>query len=167
MGVDVRCEYGLLFVRARTADSREVAGWLDVPGSLALGDGSTLEARLVIPPHDSDPSVVARTHGREWDGSSVLLDAEACGVAPEGGRLWVVSPQAGDVMCPLGMHGQSKKLSDLLIDEKVPAAERGHVAVVRNSPTGPVVWVAGIRPDERARCVASTKVLLELGIHPS
>jgi tRNA(Ile)-lysidine synthase len=164
MGVDVRCEYGLLFVRARSSRPEEVTAWVDVPGDLKLPDGGLLTCRLVVPERDVNPAELARAHGKEWDGSSVLLDAAACGVGPEGGRLWVDGPQVGDVFCPLGMHGQSKKLSDLLVDEKVPAAARRQVRVVRTSPTGSVVWVAGIRPDERARCLPASKVLLELGI---
>ena len=70
----------------------------------------------------------------------------------------------GDVMCPLGMHGQSKKLSDLLNEAKVPAADRATVPIVRTSPRGQVVWVAGIRLDERACCQPSSKLLLELSL---
>jgi tRNA(Ile)-lysidine synthase len=60
------------------------------------------------------------------------------------------------------MHGQSKKLSDLLAEAHVPVAERAEVPVVRTSATGAVVWVAGIRADERARVTADTRVMLEL-----
>ena len=95
----------------------------------------------------------------------MLLDASACGIdANLGGRLWVDSPHPGDVLCPLGMHGQSKKVSDLLNEARIPAAERPLVPVVRTSPTGPVVWVAGIRADERARCTPRTSHLLELSL---
>ncbi|MCH3967374.1 MAG: tRNA lysidine(34) synthetase TilS [Atopobiaceae bacterium] len=184
MGVDVSVEYGLLFVRTRASADEPVSGWLDVPGlagavslspssevtapgaraALDLGGGLTMTARLVAAEPGVDPTVGARAVAREWDGEAVLLDAAACGVAPEGGRVWVDGPQPGDVCCPLGMHGQSKKLSDLLIDEKVPAPDRPQVRVVRTAPTGAVVWIAGIRPDERARCTPATKVLLELRI---
>ena len=106
---------------------------------------------------------MARAHGREWEEQSVLLDATASGVDPvQGGRLWVDAVQPGDVLCPLGMHGQSKKLSDLLAEAHVPVAERAEVPVVRTSATGAVVWVAGIRADERARVTADTRVMLEL-----
>ena len=95
----------------------------------------------------------------------MLLDAEACGLSrSQGGRLWVDAAAPGDVMCPLGMHGQSKKLSDVLNEAKVPAADRPGVPIVRLDATGPVAWVAGIRPDERVRCASDTKLLLELGI---
>jgi tRNA(Ile)-lysidine synthase len=60
------------------------------------------------------------------------------------------------------MHGQSKKLSDLLNEARIPAAERGAVPVLRTSPTGRVVWVAGVRPDEGARCTPDTRTVVEL-----
>ena len=60
------------------------------------------------------------------------------------------------------MHGQSKKVSDLLGEAGVPLEDRPAVPVVRTSPTGRVVWVAPVRPDERARCTAATRWLLEL-----
>ena len=114
-------------------------------------------------PAGSRPDEVARAHGLEWENQSVLLDAVAAGADPAlGGRLWVDGLQAGDVLCPLGMHGQSKKLSDLLAEAHVPVADRTAVPVVRQGPTGAVVWVAGIRADERARVTAETKIMLEL-----
>ena len=60
------------------------------------------------------------------------------------------------------MHGQSKKLSDLLAEAHVPTAERPGVPIVRTSPTGTVVWVAGIRADERVRVTPDTRTMLEL-----
>ena len=183
-GVDVRVEYGLLFVRAATPTSArddktnvQLGAWLEVPapgaattapdaaGTLEVADGRMLVARIAQVPRGADPAAVARAHGREWGGASVLLDAEAAGVDPaHGGRLWVDGPAAGDVLCPLGMHGQSKKLSDLLNEAQIPAADRPRVPIVRTSPTGHVIWVAGVRPDERARCTPHTRQLLELDI---
>ena len=114
----------------------------------------------------SAPESLARAHAREWDGLSVLLDAAACGIGQLGGRLWVSGPEVGEVLCPLGMHGQSKKLSDLLIDAKVPASERAAVPVVRAGVSGPVLWVAPLRADERARVTDASRVLLELAWRP-
>lgn len=165
LGVDARVEYGMLFLRARGADPQAFQGWLDVPGSLGLGGGRHLEASLSPVAPGSDPVAVARTHGAEWAGQSVLLDAEAAGVDPSlGGRLWVDAPQVADVICPLGMHGQSKKLSDLLNEAKIPAADRQGVRVVRADASGPVLWVVGVRVDERARVTPSTRTLLELSV---
>ena len=161
--VDVRVEFGLLMVRARGAVGEGCAEWLEVPGELELADGRRLVARLVGVPAGSRAADVARAHGREWENQSVLLDAAAAGVDPvQGGRLWVDRLQPGDVMCPLGMHGQSKKLSDLLAEAHVPVADRAGVPIVRTSATGAVVWAAGIRADERARVTPDTRTMLEL-----
>ncbi|MGI6231036.1 MAG: tRNA lysidine(34) synthetase TilS [Tractidigestivibacter sp.] len=165
MGLDVRVEHGLLMIRSRAASSALEEGWLEVPGVMDLHDGRHLVARLVEKPEGADPVALARSHGSEFAGESVLLDAEACEIDPQaGGRLWVGSAQPGDVMCPLGMHGQSKKLSDLLGEARVPVAERPAVPIVRTSPTGSVIWVAGIRADERSCCTPTTRQLLELSL---
>ena len=168
IGVDVRGEHGLLFLRARSADRSRVAAWLEVPGTLELGEGGTLSARLIEVAHGADASLIAKDRALEWGQHSVLLDAEACGVDPTtGGRLWVDTPHPGDIVCPLGMHGQSKKLADLLNEAQLPAAERSRIPIVRADVRGPVVWVAGIRVDERAKCTPHTKYLLELTLSAS
>ena len=164
--VDVRVEFGLLIVRGPEILSAGEAAWLEVPGRLELAGGRALEARLVKVTVPSSGPGVARAHGFEWEGRSVLLDATAAGVdAVGGGSLWVDSVQPGDVLCPLGMHGQSKKLSDLLAEAHVPVADRALVPIVRTSATGPVLWVAGIRADERARVTGATHTMLELTYH--
>lgn len=73
-------------------------------------------------------------------------------------RLWVDGPAPGDVMCPLGMSGRSKKVSDLLGEARIPVSERAGVPMVRTAPGGAVVWVAGVRADERFKCTAATRV---------
>ncbi|MBQ1840017.1 MAG: tRNA lysidine(34) synthetase TilS, partial [Atopobiaceae bacterium] len=156
-------EFGLLIVRADRGASEHLAAWLEVPGELDLPDGGKIQARLTQVPAGSRAEDVARAHGAEWQGRSVLLDAAAAGIDhTQGGRLWVDSLQPGDVLCPLGMHGQSKKLSDLLAEAHVPVADRASVPIVRRSCTGHVLWVAGIRADERVRVTPDTKTLLEL-----
>lgn len=165
LGVDVRVEFGLLTIRARTADAEVASGWLSVPGEFALPGGHSLTARVTGAPPVDDLPAFARAHALERGGESVLLDAELCGVdSVLGGRLWVDVPHPGDVLCPLGMHGQSKKLSDLLGEARVPVVDRATVPVVHASPTGSVLWVVGIRADERVRCLPTTHYLLELDV---
>ena len=185
LGVDVAVDRGVLIIRARRAQEALSSGWLSVPGRLVLGplvpnaflaegdarelEGprATLEARFQRTAHASDVVATARTFGLEHEGRAVMLDAEACGLSPKdpAARLWVGPPEAGEVLCPLGMGGRSKRLSDLLADSGVPARERARVPVVRRGPKGEIVWVAGIRADERARVTPSTAtlVLLTLG----
>lgn len=139
---------------------------LAVPGTLELTDGRVLSARILPVEHGFDVVSYATVHSQEWLGESVLLDAKACGVDPvHGGSLWVSGPEAGDTMQPLGMHGQSKKISDLLGEAGVPVESRSMMPIVRTNIRGHVVWVAGIRPDERVKCTQDTKQLLELNIY--
>ena len=139
---------------------------LAVPGTLEMADGRVLSARILPVEHGFDVVSYATAHSQEWLGESVLLDAQACGVDPvHGGSLWVSGPEAGDTMQPLGMHGQSKKISDLLGEAGVPVESRSMMPIVRTNIRGHVVWVAGIRPDERVKCTQGTKQLLELNIY--
>ena len=139
---------------------------LAVPGTLELTDGRVLSARILPVEHGFDVVSYVTAHSQEWLGESVLLDAKACGVDPvHGGSLWVSGPEAGDTMQPLGMHGQSKKISDLLGEAGVPVESRSMMPIVRTNIRGHVVWVAGIRPDERVKCTQDTKQLLELNIY--
>ena len=139
---------------------------LAVPGTLELADGRVLSARILPVEHGFDVVSYATVHSQEWLGESVLLDARACGVDPvHGGSLWVSGPEAGDTMQPLGMHGQSKKISDLLGEAGVPVESRSMMPIVRTNIRGHVVWVSGIRPDERVKCTQDTKQLLELNIY--
>ena len=150
----------------RTPAAATFGEHLAVPGTLELADGRVLSARILPVEHGFDVVSYATAHSQEWLGESVLLDARACGVDPvHGGSLWVSGPEAGDTMQPLGMHGQSKKISDLLGEAGVPVESRSMMPIVRTNIRGHVVWVAGIRPDERVKCTQDTKQLLELNIY--
>ncbi|WP_028263536.1 tRNA lysidine(34) synthetase TilS [Atopobium fossor] len=165
MDMDCRVEFGMLFLRTHTAQHLRAPQWLAIPNTVQLDEKTRVAARLISVQPADDPQQIARAHGKEWQNTSVLLDAQLVGAVGEGAKLWIDTPQPGDVLCPLGMHGQSKKLSDLLGEAKIPVSERNDIVVVRTKPAGPIVWVAGVRADERFRCTDKTKVLLELKIH--
>jgi len=93
---------------------------------------------------------LARWDGRLPQGEAVALIGQAEGLLP----LRVRSRQRGDRMEPLGMAG-SRKLSDLLIDCRVPRARRNLVPVVTDG-SGRILWVAGVRRSAIApACVGS------------
>lgn len=56
--------------------------------------------------------------------------------------------QQGDWFCPYGMKGKKKKVSDLLIDQKMPVSEKDNQLVLTDH-SGQILWVVGIRSDER------------------
>ncbi len=66
----------------------------------------------------------------------------------------VVRPRRpGDRMTPFGMRG-SKKLSDLMIDRKIPCSRRDALPVFEDE-NGPF-WVPGVATDERTRVAAGS-----------
>lgn len=70
-------------------------------------------------------------------------------------RRW----QEGDRFQPFGMHGQSKLVSDLLTDIRLSREERERQQVLCLGDT--IVWVVGIRSDERFRVPTdATRLLL-------
>lgn len=74
-------------------------------------------------------------------------------------RQW----QAGDTFYPLGMKG-SKKVSDLLIDNKVSLVDKAKVTVLTSGEE--IIWVVGHRLDERFKLNESTKEVLILTLSP-
>lgn len=181
LGIDARLEFGTLTLRTATARERLAAGWLAVPGSMATANERVLDASLERVETGADPVARAREAARESHDGTVLVDAAALGYAERDferlgtsrdgipaeartARLWIDAPAPGDVLCPLGMQGRSKKLSDLLNEAHVPVADRPLVPVVRTAPGGAVVWVAGIRLDDRFRVTPTTRVLVKLSL---
>lgn len=63
--------------------------------------------------------------------------------------------QPGDVFMPLGMK-TFKKLSNFLVDEKVPLPVKDKVPLLING-NGAIIWVAGLRQDNRYKVSATTK----------
>lgn len=65
---------------------------------------------------------------------------------------------AGDRFCPLGMKG-SRLVSDFLTDLKKSLFDKHRQLVVEDA-TGKIVWVVGLRPDERCRILSTSKKAL-------
>ena len=70
-------------------------------------------------------------------------------------RTW----QAGDAFQPLGMNHR-KKISDFLIDTKVPLYQKQDVLVLLSA--GEIIWVVGRRIDHRYRITNKTRKVYEL-----
>ena len=68
----------------------------------------------------------------------------------------------GDWFCPLGMK-QKKKLSDFMIDEKIPLNLKERVLVLTSGDS--IVWVVGHRIDNRYKITESTTEVLEVKAH--
>ncbi len=71
--------------------------------------------------------------------------------------------RAGDWLQPFGMGGKSKKVSDLLVDAKVPINRKKDFLVLADAEQN-VVWVLGLRTDERFRVNSKTTEILKFEI---
>jgi tRNA(Ile)-lysidine synthase len=70
-------------------------------------------------------------------------------------RSW----HAGDFFSPLGMNAH-KKISDFLIDLKVPLTDKDRVTVLESR--GEIVWVVGFRISDKAKVTDGTKRILRI-----
>jgi tRNA(Ile)-lysidine synthase len=75
-------------------------------------------------------------------------------------KLVLRSWREGDAFVPLGMKGK-KKVSDFLIDEKVPAFDKPTIPVLETEE-GEIVWLCGRRIDERFKISHDTHKILKL-----
>lgn len=156
----------------------------DTAGSarLSLAEGLQVERRYdrlvlledVAGPQSSKPdSVVLPVPGKAVFGDYEIEAVEAppwsvasadpLAVTVDAARLRpplkVRSGRRGDRFTPLGLEG-SKSLQDLMVDEKVPRAERKKVPVVTSG--GDIVWVCGLRMSEGFRVTPASRKLVGL-----
>ncbi|MFA4967594.1 MAG: tRNA lysidine(34) synthetase TilS, partial [Candidatus Margulisiibacteriota bacterium] len=118
---------------------------LSIPGEVEIKEASArIKAEIV-------ESAEVNKEGSE---NTAYLDFEEIGR-----ELVVRSRKDGDRFFPLGMKG-AKKLQDFFVDQKVAQESRDLVPIVEAA--GRIVWVAGLRIDERAKVDPKTKKAVRL-----
>lgn len=63
------------------------------------------------------------------------------------------------------MAGKHKKVSDLLIDNKIDRFEKEKITVLLNG-NGEIIWVVGVRADERFKLSSDSKVAIMISLNP-
>ncbi|MHC4198105.1 MAG: tRNA lysidine(34) synthetase TilS [Planctomycetota bacterium] len=145
----------LCFQKAATLQRKHAPGFepveLNLPGFTRLPDCREIRAE-VIPIEDG---FVERFRGEKTP------DEEAIDADMAGKKLYVRTRREGDRFQPLGVSGE-KKLKDFLIDTKTPRWERDDLLIVASDVH--LVWVVGLRIDDRVKITPETKRVLRLSI---
>lgn len=121
---------------------------VQVPGVVEIASGWRLNSeswRL--------PALAREQAAANQDPFQVWLDAEQL---PSG--LELRTRRAGDRFEPLGMEGHSQKLSDFLVNEKVPQRARDHWPLLCAGEA--VVWVPGYRPAHAYRLTSVSRKIV-------
>lgn len=140
----------VLLIRTATPAVRLAERVLPVPGVVELpelGPGCRLRAQQPI---------------IEGDRARAGLQVSVRGTVAA--PLVVRGRRPGDRIRPVGLGG-TKKLQDLLVDHKVPRAERDRVPVVTDA-LGRLVWVAGHAADADAVAPAAADDVIVLTFEP-
>ncbi|MFH0725978.1 MAG: tRNA lysidine(34) synthetase TilS [Pseudomonadota bacterium] len=120
---------------------------LDQPGAYFLGDlGMTVTAEIL--PQGTFPDF--RNSGQPvgfFDMDTLCFP------------LTARCPQPGDKFNPLGTGG-TQKLKKFFIDHKIPLSRRAKCPVLLSA--GRIIWVMGLRIDERFKVTPSTKKILKI-----
>jgi len=134
------------------------------PGAPTFQYELPVPGRIVIP--EGDCAIEAFVRKRR--GSQVLLkqalaagpDVAVIDAAVAGAGLVVRSRHPGDSLRPFGMRGR-KKLQDVLVDRKVPRAQRDRVPIVCDGQDR-ILWVAGQMACEDGRITDRTHTVVIL-----
>jgi tRNA(Ile)-lysidine synthase len=95
-----------------------------------------------------------------FDKSTIVVDAARLKF-PLTLRKW----REGDIFQPFGMAGKHKKVSDLLIDNKIDRFQKENTAVLLNG-NGEIIWVVGVRADERFKLSSVSQNAIMISLNP-
>ena len=160
-GLALRVGYATLTVTAVEATYLpETRPWLapemllpaNLPGETALPGGWTLSAVRLT----------------QWDAAAIAANPDPLvawvdATALEGGAQ-LRTRRRGDRFRPQGLGGTPVRLSDFLINARIPRAWREHLPLLVSA--GEVLWVVGVRLGEAALVRPQTAAVLRLEFHP-
>ncbi|MDR3627869.1 MAG: tRNA lysidine(34) synthetase TilS [Ignavibacteriaceae bacterium] len=118
---------------------------------LSLAEGSKVKVNdktLIVKPVEGIPEKFSGNRLKEYI-SADKLSGNFCL------RRW----KAGDKFSPLGLKG-TKKISDFLNEQKIASSKKKEQLILTNK--GRIVWVLGLRLDERFKITNNTKRIIEL-----
>ena len=147
-GLIIEREYEKFVMRFQEA-AEEFSYPLPVPGSTAIPElGMDADAEVLNRLPDE-----TNVKNYRWQ---ALFDYDKIGL------LTLRNRRPGDWFCPAGMRGKSKKLQDFFVDVKMPRRRRDTVPILLSD--NDIVWVVGLRTDDRFLPGISTKRVLAVRV---
>ena len=164
VGLDIICEGDLFWLVAGqailpasdfpTLNHGEVRS-LDIHATLLLNDGWQFKSDEV-----ADVRHALHQSRDNTDRFQVWLDAAALQLP-----LIVRARKKGERLQPIGMQGHSIKVSDLMINQKIPARARGTWPLVCSGDE--IVWVPGCRQSQHASLNPHCRSVIHLSLFRS
>lgn len=157
-----------LLAAVETQETLELPGFLMVesmPSSIEFsGKASQIGYFEVDVPHTGNYSFPPGNAHLKFSAESNIRFEETENVAFLDGDkasfpLYIRNWKKGDAFCPLGMTGR-KKLSDYLIDRKIPRKERKRIPLILKDDD--LIWVAGHQIHHEYRVTETTQKLLRI-----
>ncbi len=138
---ELNVDRDLLVIRLHKEDM-EVNEKLNVPGSVSI-QNHVLSTEVLK----------GNTIDNQNDSSIAFVDFDQMK------QLKVTGWQEGDIFYPLGMKGK-KKVSDFMIDSKIPLTLKRDVLIIRSEEE--IVWVVSHRIDDRFKVTEKTQKMLRI-----
>ena len=130
-----------LLLISNNIEKKSQIHWIKENDSMVIVEGKQLQLEEVI--------------GRVSSGKNQIYVDKDTLKYPLHIRSW----EEGDYFFPLGLGGK-KKLSKLFKDEKLSLLQKGGVKILCSQDK--IVWVLGIRPDDRFKVTETTQTILKI-----
>jgi tRNA(Ile)-lysidine synthase len=132
--------------------------------TLALGGTDIINidsfpVRINVEGYDITCNVIPKPQSLSADSMTAFIAADKLEL-PLLLRKW----RTGDYFYPLGMGMKKKKLSKFFVDQKVPIHVKEQIWVLESNKR--IVWVTGMRLDERFKVTDHTKEVLQVVMQP-
>jgi tRNA(Ile)-lysidine synthase len=119
------------------------------PGEVALGKGWYFTVKIIeYSPDNYERMEFLKDDFLVWVDSDLFQE-----------EITLRNRTEGDMISPLGMEGKSMKVSDLMINEKIPSAVRNQWPLIVSDDT--ILWIPGGRLGHKARITENTQTLLQ------
>jgi tRNA(Ile)-lysidine synthetase-like protein len=123
---------------------------LDIPCEFDLGDGWILKAELPLCKISAKNE--ARTNQNPYQAWVNWGDRDL--------KLLIRKRNPGDRFQPMGMEGQSMKISDLMVNEKIPRRARANWPLICSDDE--IVWVPGLHVGHLFRIMDCSQQIVKL-----